>query len=264
MIRLLVVDIDGVLSLGEAAPFDGTVLQRLAAVNDRARHDPRHLAITLCTGRPAPYVEVLTQVIHGFYPAIYEHGAGLYIPEPYGFKWHPSLTPAVHMQLMQLHSLLYDALVATGRAFFQPGKSASFSLFARPGVPLHEVCSEAARLAHQFGDTFLVEAGATCVNVLVGGLDKAEGVRWLSRETGISLADMAGVGDAQGDMPFMQLLAWAAAPANAHAAVKQIAHYTSPHEDGQGLVDILERIREFMPSVSERSQGEPGQNTLRL
>lgn len=93
MIRLLVVDIDGVLSPGEAAPFDCTVLQRLAAINDRARHDPTHLAITLCTGRLAPYVEVLMQVIHGFYAAIYEHGAGLYIPVPYGFKWHPTLTP---------------------------------------------------------------------------------------------------------------------------------------------------------------------------
>jgi 3-deoxy-D-manno-octulosonate 8-phosphate phosphatase KdsC-like HAD superfamily phosphatase len=61
---------------------------------------------------------------------------------------------------------------------------------------------------------------------------------------------MAGVGDAQGDMPFMQLLAWAAAPANAHAMVKQMAHYTSVYEDGQGLVDILERMREFVPSLS--------------
>ena len=69
MIRLLVVDVDGVLSLGEATPLDGTVLQRLAAINDRARHDPTRLALTLCTGRPAPYVEVLMQVIHGFYPA---------------------------------------------------------------------------------------------------------------------------------------------------------------------------------------------------
>ena len=247
MIRLLVVDVDGILSLGEAAPFDCTVLQRLAAINDRARHDPTRLALTLCTGRPAPYVEVLMQVIHGFYPAIYEHGAGLYIPVPYGFKWHPSLTAAVHMQLLQLHSLLHDALVATDRAYFQPGKSASLSLFARPGVSLDEVCREAARLAHQFGDTFLVEAGATCVNVLVRGLDKAEGVRWLSRETGISLQEMAGVGDAQGDMPFMQLLGWAAAPANAHAAVKQMAHYTSPYEDGQGLVDILARLPGFTP-----------------
>jgi len=242
MIRLLVVDVDGVLSLGEATPLDGTVLQRLAAINDRARHDPTRLALTLCTGRPAPYVEVLMQVIHGFYPAIYEHGAGLYIPAPYGFKWHPTLTPTVQTQLMQLHSVLHDALVATDRAYFQPGKSASLSLFARPGVPLHEVWSEAARLACQCGDTFLVEAGVTCVNILVRGLDKAEGVRWLSRETDILLHEMAGVGDAPGDMPFMQLLGWAAAPANAHAAVKQMPHYTSAYEDGQGLVDILERL----------------------
>ena len=250
MLRLLVVDVDGVLSPGEAAPFDFTVLQLLAELNDRARHDPMHLAITLCTGRPAPYVEVLMQIIHGFYPAIYEHGAGLYIPTPYGFTWHPSLTPAVQAQLMQLHSILHDALVATDRAYFQPGKSASLSLFARPGVSLHEVYREAERLAHQCGDAFLVELGATCVNIMVRGLDKAEGVRWLSRETAIPLQEMAGVGDAQGDIAFMQLLGWAAAPANAHAAVKQMAHYTSAYEDGRGLVDILERIRQFISSSS--------------
>jgi len=249
MIRLLVVDVDGVLSLGEAAPFDGTVLQRLATLNDQARHDSACPAITLCTGRPAPYVEVLMQMIHGFYPAIFEHGAGLYLPEPYGFKWHPRLTPAMQTRLMQLHSLLHDALVATALAYFQPGKSASFSLFAHLGVSLHEVCREAARLLQQFGDTFLVEAGATCVNVMVRGLDKAEGVRWLARETGISLQEMAGVGDAQGDIPFMQLMGWAAAPANAHATVKQMAHYTSPYEDGQGIVDILERVMHFKVST---------------
>src|SRR5262249_60032790 len=129
MIRLLVVDVDGVLSLGEAAPFDSTVLQRLAEINDRARHEPTCPAITLCTGRPAPYVEVLTQIIHRFSPAIYEHGAGLDISEPDGFKRHPSLTPTVQTQLIQLHSLLHESLAATGRVFFQPGKSVSFILF---------------------------------------------------------------------------------------------------------------------------------------
>jgi hypothetical protein len=102
MIRLIVADVDGVLSSGEAAPFDFAVLQRLAEVNDRARHEPQHPAVTLCTGRPAPYVEVLMQAIHGFYPAIYEHGAGLYMPEPYGFKAHPALTPV--MQHNSWHS----------------------------------------------------------------------------------------------------------------------------------------------------------------
>src|SRR5262252_4963429 len=146
MIRLIVADVDGVLSLGEAAPFELAVLQRLAEVNDRARHKPQHLAVTLCTGRPAPYVEVLMQAIHGFYPAIYEHGAGLYVPEPYGFKAHPALTPTIQAQLMQLQTLLHDALVTTDLAYFQPGKSASLSLFARANVPLHTVTRVASRL----------------------------------------------------------------------------------------------------------------------
>jgi hydroxymethylpyrimidine pyrophosphatase-like HAD family hydrolase len=242
MIRLIVADVDGVLSPGEAAPFDFAVLQGLAEVNDRARHAPQHPAVTLCTGRPAPYVEVLMQAIHGFYPAIYEHGAGLYMPAPYGFKAHPALTPVVQAQLMELHALLYDALVATNLAYFQPGKSASFSLFARAGVTLPEVARTAERLTHQWGDAFLVEVGATCVNVMVRGLDKADGVRWLARETGIPMHAMAGVGDATGDILFMQLVGWSAAPANAQAAVKQMAHYTSPYEDGQGFMDILTRI----------------------
>ena len=248
MIRLMVADVDGVLSLGEAAPFDFAVLQRLAEVNDRARHEPQSPAVTLCTGRPAPYVELLMQAIHGFYPAIYEHGAGLYLPEPYGFKAHSALTPVMQAQLMELHVMLHDALVATNLAYFQPGKSASLSLFARAGVTLHEVACTADRLAHQWGDAFRVEAGATCVNVMVRGLEKAEGVRWLARETGIPLHTMAGVGDATGDMPFMQLVGWSAAPANAQAAVKQMAHYTSPYEDGRGLMDILTK----MPLAQER------------
>jgi hydroxymethylpyrimidine pyrophosphatase-like HAD family hydrolase len=242
MLQLIVLDVDGVLSPGEAAPLDFAVLQRLAGYNDRARHDVTCPAITLCTGRPAPYVEVLMQAIHGFSPAVYEHGAGLFIPEPYGFKWHPALTPATQAQLMQLHVALHQALVATGVAYLQPGKSASLSIFSHAGISLQELARQAGRLAREFGNTFRVEVGATCVNIMVRGLDKAAGVRWLARETNIPLRHMAGVGDARGDLKFMRLLGWSAAPANAQASVKQAVHYTSPYENGQGLVDILGRL----------------------
>jgi hydroxymethylpyrimidine pyrophosphatase-like HAD family hydrolase len=244
MLRLIVVDVDGVLSPGEAAPFDFAVLQRLAECNDHARHDTTYPAITLCTGRPAPYVEVLMQAIHGFSPAVYEHGAGLFIPEPYGFKWHAALTLATQTQLMQLQVALHQTLVATGLAYLQPGKSASLSVFAHSDISLQELSHQAGQLAREFGNTFHVEVGATCVNIMVRGLDKAAGVRWLARETGIPLRHMAGVGDARGDLKFMRLLGWSAAPANAHASVKQAVHYTSPYDNGQGLLDILARLLE--------------------
>jgi HAD superfamily hydrolase (TIGR01484 family) len=242
VIRLVVIDVDGVLSHGEAAPLDFAVLQRLAKLNDRARQEPTLPAITLCTGRPVPYVEVLVQAIHGRHPAVCENGAGLYIPEPYGFKWHPAITQDIQMQLIRFQSILHDALVATEQAYLQPGKSASLSVFPRPGVALRRVYAEVARLARESGDELDVEEAATCVNVIVRGIDKAEGVRWLARETGVPVGDMAGVGDAPNDLAFMRLLGWCAAPANAHAAVKQIASYTSPYKDGSGLVDILAKL----------------------
>lgn len=242
MIRLVVVDVDGVLSRGEAAPLDFSVLQRLAEFNDRARQEPTCPSVTLCTGRPVPYVEVLMQAIHGHYPAVYENGAGLYVPEPYSFKWHPAITRDIQTRLMRFLTVLHEALVDTGQAYFQPGKLASLSLFPRPGVALRQVFAEAGRLATDVGGEFSVEETATCVNVIMRDLDKAEGVRWLSRESGIPLGDMAGIGDSPSDVPFMQLAAWSGAPANAHASVKQIAHYTSPYEDGLGLVDILARL----------------------
>jgi hydroxymethylpyrimidine pyrophosphatase-like HAD family hydrolase len=242
MIRLVVVDVDGVLSRGEAAPLDFAVLQRLAEFNDRACQDPAYPSVTLCTGRPVPYVEVLMQAIHGHFPAVYENGAGLYIPKPYGFKWHPAITHDLQTRLMRFQTVLHDALVDTEQAYFQPGKSASFSLFPCPGVALRQVFAEASRLARGFGGEFSIDEAATCVNVILRGIDKGEGVRWLARESGILLADMAGVGDSPSDMRFMQLLGWIAAPSNAHESVKQIAHYTSPYEDGLGLVDILARL----------------------
>jgi hypothetical protein len=41
----------------------------------------------------------------------------------------------------------------------------------------------------------------------------------------------------------MQLVGWSAVPANAQAAVKQMAHYTPSYEDEQGCMDILTRIQ---------------------
>jgi hydroxymethylpyrimidine pyrophosphatase-like HAD family hydrolase len=242
VIRLLVIDVDGVLSHGEAAPLDFTMLRRLADLNERAPGEPSCPAVTLCTGRPMPYVEALMQAIHGRYPAVCESGAGLYIPEPYGFKWHPAITQGIQAELIRFQSVLHAALVATEQAYLQPGKSASLSVFPRPGVALGQVHTAVTRLARESGAAFDVEEAASCVNVIVRGIDKAEGVRWLARQSGVPVGDMAGVGDAPNDLTFMRLLGWCAAPANAHAAVKRIASYISPYENGAGLVDILAKV----------------------
>jgi hypothetical protein len=191
----------------------------------------------------------MMQIIHAYYPAVYENGAGLYIPKPYAFKRHPSITPGILTRLTRFQTALHDALVASDLAYVQLGKSASLSVCPRPGTALRHVSSEVRRLTADFGDEFSVEDAAACVNVIIRDIDTAEGVRWLSRETGISLAAMAEVGNSPGDVSFMRSAAWSGAPSNAHASVKEIAHDTSPYADGLGLVDILAKLFRLEPET---------------
>lgn len=90
--KLIVLDVDGVLSKGEAAAFDLSLVQRLADLNRRARRGESLPAITLNTGRPSAYVEAVMQAIGGWQPALYESGAGLYLPQSYLFQTSPRLT----------------------------------------------------------------------------------------------------------------------------------------------------------------------------
>ena len=72
MIRLVVIDVDGCLTGGEGQPLDFRGLARVAQTNLRSRTDPYTPAVTLCTGRPAPYVEVMHQAVAGHVPALYD------------------------------------------------------------------------------------------------------------------------------------------------------------------------------------------------
>ena len=52
---------------------------------------------------------------------------------------------------------------------------------------------------------------------------------------------MAGVGDALGDIAFLTLVGFSAAPSNAEPEVKALVDYVSPYEYERGLLDIVER-----------------------
>ena len=51
------------------------------ATNEASRADPLVPAVTLCTGRPQPYVECLLQVIHSDTPALCEGGTVMFHPK---------------------------------------------------------------------------------------------------------------------------------------------------------------------------------------
>ena len=238
-IRLAVVDVDGCLTPGETGAWNWEAIQAICDFNRRARQGEPVPAVTLCTGRQQPYVEVLMQAIGAFYPGVYENGCGLYFPEGYRFAEHPSITPALREALAAARETLVHRVVARGLGYFQPGKETSLTLYPRAGTEVGRLRERVLEALSGLADLVTVQASASCVDVTPAGIDKGAGVRWLSEEVGVPLDAMGGIGDSASDLTFLRLVGRSAAPANGNTEIQASVGYVSPHEDGAGVVDIL-------------------------
>lgn len=239
--RLAVVDIDGCLTPGVGHPWNWEALQAIGEINRRAQAEDDVPAVTLCTGRSEPYLEVLMQAIGSHLPGVYENGCGLYLPNRFRFAEHPAITAPVRQELAAARRSLYARVIETGLGYFQPGKEVSLTLFPQPGTSLRRLHQTVIDLLADQHLSLTVQRSVSCVDVTPAGIDKGAGVRWLSEETGIPLAVMGGIGDSTSDLRFLRLVGQSAAPANAEEEVQAAVGYTSPFEDGDGVLDILHR-----------------------
>ena len=240
-VRVAVVDIDGCLTPGEAGDWNWEALQAIRELNQRARQGEAVPAVTLCTGRQEPYVEVLMQAIAAFLPGIYENGCGLYFPDRYRFFEHPSITPSVREALTAAKETLRRQIVTPGLGHFQPGKEASLTLYPLPGTSVSRLRQAIAKALLEHASLFTIQVSVACVDLTPAGIDKGVGVRWLSEEIDVPLAHMGGVGDSPSDLTFLRLVGHSAAPSNAAQEVKHAVEYVSPYQNGEAVVDILQR-----------------------
>jgi len=245
-LRLVVIDVDGCLTPGEGRPWNFEALKYIAHLNREAQEDATKLAVTLCTGRQEPYVEVLMQAIDAHLPGIYENGGGLYFPRDYRFVENPLITAEMREALAEIKATLRREIVETGLGYFQPGKEVSLTLYPFAGVSIHQLYLATVEALATCQAGYLAQESVSCVDVIPEGVDKAAGVCWLSQETGVPLNQIGGIGDSTSDLKFLSILGRSAAPANAADEVKARVDYVSPYEDGDGVVDILRRWSEWL------------------
>ncbi len=239
-VRLVVFDVDGVLTDGEAAPLDLDLLRLLADLNRRARDAASGGAVpgaTLCTGRPQPYVEALLQAADCLLPAIFEGGAGYFMPAARRAFPHPDMKDFAAVR--EARELLAGEARRSGRIFLQPGKEYTISVF--PAAPeymavLRDITAETVgELASRLESAF----SASCLNIHAKGSNKGAGIELLAELTGVPPENMLGVGDSEVDLPFLEKVGFAAAPANATPEVRKLCGYVSPFPTSRGVRDIL-------------------------
>lgn len=244
--RLVVIDVDGCLTPGEGRPWNFEALKYIAQLNRRAQENPTKLAVTLCTGRQEPYVEVLMQAIDAHLPGIYENGGGLYFPREYRFVENLLITAPMREALAGIKATLRREIIEAGLGHFQPGKEVSLTIYPLGQISVHELYLATVEVLETFGDAYVAQASVSCVDVTPKGVDKGDGVRWLSQETDIPLDQVGGIGDSASDLKFLSIIGRSAAPANAANEVKAAVDYVSPLEHGDGVVDVLRRWVELM------------------
>ena len=237
-IQLIIFDIDGVLTEGETKALDLELLADLARLNRESRGNPAFPAVTLCSGRPAQYVELMLQAIDGHLPGVFENGAGLYVPDTYRFLPNPALSKNGNL-IPTIRRRLEETIIKSGEAYFQPGKEYTLTLFASDPAGTGKLYDLAAAALGELKRDVKLVYSTYCLNILPHHIDKGEGIRFLSDWTGYALPGMLGVGDTDVDQQFLSIVGYSAAPANGSPAIKSIVQYASPFRTGEGVRDIL-------------------------
>ncbi len=243
-VRLILSDIDGCITPEESAAWDWEHFsQFVQLVRDASAGRSTLAPMTLCTGRPQPYVEALMKVLDIRFASICESGAILYSLHDNCSRLAPEITPERVRGLQALRDHIVTEIFPDFPGLvYQFGKEAQMSLYcARPECFPEVERRVAAFVATLSGLDVIITPSHYYLNIDLPGVTKGGAIRKLLGDLGISREQAAGMGDTLGDLSIREEVGFFACPSNAVDALKRVADYVSPHPNIAGMLDILER-----------------------
>jgi hydroxymethylpyrimidine pyrophosphatase-like HAD family hydrolase len=243
-VACIIADVDGCLTPEESIAWD---LEHFAQFARRAREASAGVSslapLTLCTGRPQPYAEVLMKLLDVRAPAICENGAVFYTLADNRAWYARGVTEEKLLGLRDVRAFIETELLpAQPAAVLQFGKESQISIFSdRPEVlpPMQPLIEGYARRSG--GPDLVVNCSHYYLNISLAGIDKGAAIGELLEVLGVGRDRVAGIGDTEGDLPLREAVGFFACPANARQAIKAVADYVSPHPLLEGVLDILDR-----------------------
>lgn len=121
------------------------------------------------------------------------------------------------------------------------------ALLVRHGFEVAFVTARESRIVEARGRELKIQ------HIHTGEKDKSGCIRALAERLGMSLDEVAFMGDDLPDLAVMRLVGLAAVPSDAHACVKAIAHFESEKAGGRGgareLCDVLLQAHGFADAI---------------
>lgn len=243
-VKWIIMDIDGCISPEESIPWDLSLFGEFARLSREASEGRGPVApITLCTGRPQPYAEVLMKILDVRAPAICENGAVLYTLGDNVSRFGPGVTPEKIQGIRAVRAFIDEKILpAFPDAVYQFGKESHLSIYsAKP-----EIFSQITPMIEEFarrrgGPELIVSPTHFYLNISLAGVDKGRALTALMDTLGATHDEVAGIGDTVGDIPLRNAVGFFACPGNSQPGLKEVADYISPYPNIEGVLDILKR-----------------------
>jgi len=110
--------------------------------------------------------------------------------------------------------------------------------------------NEVAAIIRELGLELEVTVNRDAIMVLPKGVDKASGLIAASHQLKIDIMQMAGIGDAENDIPFLKICGLSIAVANALPAVKAMTQWITKAETGAGVTEAIVRLLDQNYSIA--------------
>lgn len=235
----VICDIDGCLTPEDGGPAQAELLARIAAHNREAIATGHGPVVTLCSGRPIPFVEALCRVIaNTVLPAIGEMGVWIYNPRTQLMSTDPAITSAHRRAVAEASAWIVERF-SSEPLFQQPGKACSISLFHEDTAYLMSLLPELRAQCEDRGWPLRVSSTWCWVNLDLVHISKATGIDRLCALTGLEHDRLAGIGDTMGDLAIRERVTWFGCPSNAAQGLKDHADTVSDQPEAAGVLDLL-------------------------
>lgn len=239
VITLFVTDIDGCLSL----PYAAYDLDAFGILRDHARaagapdENIGVPSVSICSGRAYAYVEAVTQALGLTVPVLFESGGGMFDPVAAQTTWNPAFTAEVEAALEEVRHWYATDVVGGTKMSIDHAKRTQAGVVTPDPQEIRALRPRALRFVEENVPALQVFATDNSVDVVPQGITKRTGLEWIADHVGLSMGEMAYIGDTDADVPALQAVGTSFAPSNAHDVVRACVDHVTAAAVMQGTLE---------------------------
>lgn len=253
MLKLFISDIDGCVS-EPYQPYDLETLTEVARLANEAGlpGETDRPAFSLCSGRSYAYVEAVTQMLGLKSSVLFESGGGLFDPVEATVVWNPVFTDEVEEQLDAFQRWVMEELMPGTSIMYDHGKHAQRGIVTTDADELAMAVERIRERVAQHHPDLIAFDTPVSVDVVARGITKRQGIEWLCGRYGLSMDEAAFIGDTNGDLPALEAVGAAFAPAN---AVDEVRRRVANVTDASVARGVLEAYHWCLQANEEEAAG---------